>query len=259
MSFSRLFSVPRSLASDSTSWTRGLAFGLAALLSLQGTLALAATEPYGGESPQAVVERMKAAAETEDLGEMAACLAPQDRAALSLTMVLVTGMVMAFASMGAGMGEAMGEAMEDAMGEMTEAEKQEMAQKKAEADAQVEEMQGRYEAILEKHGLSGIMDADSELGADGDPEAALEGVDQVALLEDMMGFLESLPGEEGESAESAPMDVPTGDLTDLAVDGDKATGMLGDEEVEFVKVDGRWYVSLNLKEKLQQEQGGMAP
>jgi hypothetical protein len=32
-------------------------------------------------------------------------------------------------------------------------------------------------------------------------------------------------------------------LTDLRVEGDKATGMLGDFKVRFVKVDGRWYHS----------------
>jgi len=252
-------SIP-SAAERSTSWKRGIAALVALLLGVHGGLALAATEPYGAESPQAVVARMKAAAEKEDLGEMAACLAPEDRAALSLTMVMVTGMVMAFASMGAGMGEAMGDAMGEAMGEMSDEQKQEMAEQKAKAEADVAAMQGKYEAILEKHGLSGIMDADSELGADGDPTAALAGVDQVALLEDMMAFLEALPGSDGEGEGSdAPLDVPTGELSNLVVDGDHASGTMGDEDVDFVKVDGRWYVSLGLKEKMQEEQGGMAP
>jgi len=235
-------------------WKSAVAFALALLLASHAAVALAATQPYGGESPEAVVERMRAAAESEDLGEMAACLSPDDRATLSLTMVMMTGMVMAFAAMGAEMGEGMAEAFEDE--EMSDEEraaaKAERDAEKAEAMAEIEEMGRQFEAIVEKHGLEEVMDDDSNMD-DADPAELLAGVDQVALLQDLMGFLENLPGEseEGDDGADGPVDVPEGELTGLVVDGSTAHGMIGDEEVDFVKVDDRWYLSLNLIEEMR--------
>ena len=248
--------------------SRFVTLAVAALFAVHAGAAYAATQPYGGESPEAVVERVRAAAENEDLGEMAACLSPSDRSTLSLTMVMMTGMVVAFASMGAemgaGMAEGMAEAFEDE--EMSDEAKRErdaeMAAQRDEAAAGVAAITGEYEAILERHGLMELMSDDDAMD-DADPAAMLAGVDQVALLQDLMGFLDAMPGEseEGEEGDGgggdSPVDVPHGELTGLAVDGDHATGKLGDEDVEFVKVDGRWYLSLDLAEKMRQEAGGM--
>jgi hypothetical protein len=84
----------------------------------------------------------------------------------------------------------------------------------------------------------------------------MKGVDQVSLIRDLMQLLESLPGDE-RSGESGPVDLPEGELTDVAIDGDHATGKLGDESVDFVRVDGRWYLDLGLEEKMREEAGGM--
>lgn len=250
--------MPVEMTSRRSVWRSAVALAVALVLASHAAVALAATQPYGGESPEAVVERMRAAAESEDLGEMAACLSPNDRATLSLTMVMMTGMVVAFASMGAAMGEGMAEGMAEAFEdeETSDEERagtQDQAQaNKAKALAEIEAMTGKFEAIVEKHGLEDVMGDDVDV-EDADPAEVLAGVDQVALLQDLMGFLEDLPGEEDEESDGggdAPIDVPEGELTGLVIEGDAAHGTIGDEEVEFVKVDGRWYLSLDLMEQM---------
>lgn len=239
---------------------RAVALAVALVLAAHAGVAAAATQPYGGATPEDVVERMRAAAETEDLGEMAACLSPDDRAALSMTMLMMTGMVMAFASMGAAMGENMADTMfmgiddDESLSEEERAEARAAAEAEAaEAMVELEAMTAGFEAILKKHDLEDVMEDDTSM-EDAEPAEMLAGVDQIALLQDLMGFLESLPGEseegEGEGAD-APVDVPEGELTGLVVDGDSAHGTIGDEEVDFVKVDGRWYLSLDLLEQMQ--------
>jgi hypothetical protein len=243
-------------------WRSAVALAVALLLASHAAVALAATQPYGGESPEAVVERMRAAAESEDLGEMAACLSPDDRATLSLTMVMMTGMVMAFAAMGAEMGEGMAEGMAEAFEdeEMSDEEraaaKAERDAEKAKATAEIEQMTKQFEALVAKHGLEEAMADDSDMD-DADPAEVLAGVDQVALLQDLMGFLENLPGEseEGDDGEDGPVDVPEGELSGLVIDGSTAHGLIGDEEVDFVEVDGRWYLSLDLMEQMRQDVG----
>lgn len=257
--------MPVEMTSRRSVWRSAVALAVALVLASHAAVALAATQPYGGESPEAVVERMRAAAENEDLGEMAACLSPNDRATLSLTMVMMTGMVVAFASMGAAMGEGMAEGMAEAFedeetSDEERAEMQNQAQaNKAKALAEIEAMTGKFEAIVEKHGLEDVMGDDVDV-EDADPAEVLAGVDQVALLQDLMGFLEDLPGEEDEESDGggdAPIDVPEGELTGLVIEGDAAHGTIGDEEVEFVKVDGRWYLSLDLMEQMGQSAGEM--
>ena len=48
-----------------------------------------AGDTLGAESPQAVVERLRAAAESNDLAEIAACLAPEDRENVTVGMILM--------------------------------------------------------------------------------------------------------------------------------------------------------------------------
>lgn len=243
------------------SWQRFVAVACAVLLAALPVMAKAeeAKVVYGAESPQALVEQVKQAAGSEDLGQMAALMSPDDRAALSLTMTLMLGMVIAFSSMGGEMATGMAEGMAEAFGgEVSEEDKAKAAAEQAAAMAAVQELEGRYEAILKEHGVSDLMETTSiddapigELMAD---------VDQVSLIRDLMQLLDSLPGDEsGESQKTGPVDLPEGELTGLAIDGDHATGMLGDEEVEFVRIDDRWYLDLGLEEKMKQEAGGMPP
>lgn len=221
----------------------------AAVALLLAALPVAAqTSAPGGDSPQAVVARMERAAEAEDLGEMAACLAPEDRATLTLTLVMMSGVGLAFARMGIDMGMA-------GAGELSEEERRELDQERAAAHDALDAAERRYEEIVKEYGLLDLVEDESNLGPDADPQRALEGVDQVALLRDLLTMLETVPAEQATDA-ALPVEAPPGELHDLEVEGDRATGRLGDEGVEFVRVDGRWYLSLGLGDAWNEEGPG---
>lgn len=227
--------------------------GAVALVAAPVLAQAQAAVTLGAESPQAVVEQMKKAGGEEDFAAMAALMAPEDRAVLSFTMVMMLGMVMTFAQMGgdmaAGMAEGMAEGLSAEEKAAAEAERQE-------ALDEVAALEGRYQEILDRYELEAVMA--QELGPDTDPQALLAGVDQVGLIRDLTRLLDEIPGDEEDGeGPSGPVDVPVGDLEGLQIDGDTATGTLDGEAVKFVKVDGRWFVSLGMKEKLQQGMGGV--
>ncbi|HEX6203640.1 MAG TPA: hypothetical protein VF100_11600 [Thermoanaerobaculia bacterium] len=257
---------------------RAVVLALALLLVLPAG-SLAAAVELGAATPEELVARINRSAETKDFAELAACLAPEDRASMSLMMILGASMMTAFAQMGAGLAEGMAEmgaemaegmteglaqAMGDELigqdegeaseGEAGAAEPAAEAGVAAEAEAaataemaalsaQASDMSARLEALLERHGVVELMEQDSDPAAAG-PEAAaalLADVDQVALIADLMSFMsEAFPEAAGEE----PTPVPPGELTGLVVEGDTARGRIGEEEVAFVRVDGRWFVDL---------------
>lgn len=214
------------------------------VLVLPATPLAAATE-LGAATPEELVARVTKAAEARDFAELAACLAPEDRAAMSLMLVLGAGMMVAFSQMGAGMAEGMAEAF-GAEVEAAEESAEAAAERAAEAE-RLAGLTGRYEELLERHGIANLMEEDAEPEATG-PEAAAEllaSVDQVALIADLMGFMgEVFP----EAAEEDPVAVPVGELTDLVIEGDTARGRIGEEEGGFVRVDGRWYLAMESDE-----------
>lgn len=213
-----------------------------------GCLVLAVSAPAfaeapGAESPEALVERMKRAGENEDFGEMMACLEPEGRAEMASMMYLMATMMVGFSMMGAEMGSEMGESMAEGMGqELTAEEKAEMEAQKQKALAEVAKLRDSYNAMVAKYGLP-------ELTEEGEPpdmdvEALFREIDQAAFIEDVMAFLDSMPGDEEESSpaeEGAPWALGDATLTDLKIEGDTATGTIGGEEVTFVRIDGRWY------------------
>jgi hypothetical protein len=222
---------------------------LLALLLLVLTLAApsGAAEP-GAETPEALVARMEAAAARGDFVDLLACVAPDERREMALVMVAGAGMMVAFMGMGIEMAGGMAEAlMEELVGE--EPAPQEGARRAEESAAAVAEAaaaQSRFEGILEKHGFSGMMDDDEPLPEDSQARsaalAALFGdTDEIALLEDLfalMGELGAAPGEE--TGAPQPVTVPAA-LGEFVIEGDHATARAGDETVEMVRVDGRWY------------------
>ncbi|HEX2165586.1 MAG TPA: hypothetical protein VHM02_16710 [Thermoanaerobaculia bacterium] len=255
------------------------ALALCLLLALPPAGPAAAAEvELGAASPEALVARLQSAAAEKDFAELAACLAPDDRAAMSMVLMLGAGMMTAFAQMGAGLAEGMAEmgadlaegmaeGLADSMGgelavegeseataaaaeaeaEAVAAEEDAEAAGAAELDelaAQAAGMAERYEALLARHGVDELMEQETPPGAAG-PEAAaalFAGIDQVALIADLMDFMrEEFPDE---AAGEEPVPVPAGELSGLTVDGDAAHGLIGGEEVDFVRVDGRWYLDL---------------
>jgi hypothetical protein len=69
----------------------------------------------------------------------------------------------------------------------------------------------------------------------------LKGIDDRALIADLLGFMEDFGKTQSKSGEDKkPMDIP--EITEYKIDGDHAIGKAGDETVKFVRVDGRWYM-----------------
>jgi hypothetical protein len=228
-------------------WT---AAALAILLSAPSAFAAPVKrEAPGADSPQAVIARLEKAAQAKDLPGMAACLAPEDRTEITKGMLLAATMMVAFAQMGPGMADQMAEGM-STLGDDSENPKtaQEKAKEKAERDKQtqeaqkkVKEMETQYRAILKKNGLPDFFSEDGQKKADPDKaDALLQKVDQIALLDDLMGFLEKMDTGENQEPEK-PFELP-GKVTDYKIQGDRATAKAGKETVDFVKVGGRWFM-----------------
>jgi hypothetical protein len=227
-------------------------FGISALcgsLSL-GSMPLAAQGAHGAESPQALIERVKNSAQAGDVSELLACVAPDDRAELVVMMVAGVAMMTAFMQMGGEMMGGMAEGMAEALDEdgMTDEQRAEMETAQAEAAAEAARMENRLSEILKKHGVEQLIEEDGE---GFDPEAGgqksarelLAGVDDIALFQDLMGFLSEM-GEEGPQVDDLPIPENVMEFSDLSVDGDRATVRSGDETIEMVRVDGRWYMKL---------------
>lgn len=181
------------------------------------TLPLAAAEP-GGTTPEEVFDRFAAATADKDWEEMAACVSPEALVEMNASMVMMGGMIVAFA--------AMGEGMADEMGDEGQAEA---------AAVDVAELQTQFEELLAKHGIDeATLDA---LETEGDEAEMPEAFRSPEFFADIMGFIDSVPGDD--SGGPTP---PEGGLENLVIDGDTATATVDGNEGGFVRVDGRWYV-----------------
>jgi hypothetical protein len=220
------------------------ALGLVLSLCLAGQPALAASRPLGAESPEALARRLTAAAEAGDFGEIAACLEPATRAEMALGMVAGVGMMVSFMQMGAGMAGGMAEGMGEALSgqELTPEQKAEIEKARKETEEKMAGLQKRFEAVLAKHGLSELAAGAPMPGEASAEEAAkrLQGVDQVALLEELVAVMGELSPENKDSMK--PSRDLYGEITDLKVEGDKASARSGQHTVSMIKLDGRWYL-----------------
>jgi hypothetical protein len=196
-----------------------------------------------------VVARLRIAAEKNDFPGIVDCIAPAQRREMAAGLVLGTTMMVAFLDMGSSMGMGMAEGMADAVGDgsgPTPEQKEQMAKAKAEADRKVADLRARHDAIMDRYGLKKRMEAmQGENKADGTPEEAvgrlLEGVDDRALIADLMGFMGAIGESQGKADAGNPLKLPA-EVTDYEIEGDHATAKAGDETLRFVKVDGRWYL-----------------
>ncbi len=100
-----------------------------------------------------------------------------------------------------------------------------------------EQKSATFDAILKKHGV-GVEDESAELDPDEDTQSHGQ------AIQDRDGFIAEMMEIAGENLE-----LVTGRLTNLKIDGDTATGVWltddkEEEPVEFREIDGRWYVHL---------------
>ena len=191
-----------------------------------GTPSWAAPE-RGGTTPEEVFNRFKAGAEAQNWKEIAACISPDGLAEMNAMMVVMGGMMVAFANMGEEMAESMGD--------------QEQAQS---ATQEVSGLEKKFEALLVRHGIDAK--AMEEVPVEGDelPEA----FKSPAFFADIMGFIDELPDDKEGNASESPFSAPKGQLENVVIDGDRATATVGGEPGEFVRVDGRWYLELDMEQ-----------
>ena len=190
-----------------------------------GISSFAAPKP-GGATPEEVFNRFNAAAEAQNWEEMAACLSPDGLAEMNAMMVVMGGMMVAFANMGEEMAESMGD-----------------PEQPQSAAPKVSGLEKKFEALLVRHGIDAK--AMEEVPVEGDeiPEA----FKSPAFFADMMGFLDELPDDKEGGASESPFSGPKGPLENLVIDGDRATATVGGEPGEFVRVDGRWYLEIDME------------
>lgn len=210
---------------------------------LAPTASAAKGRELGAATPEALVARLEAAYESGDLVETAACLAPDDRAEITVGILLGSSMMVAFMGMGGEMASGMAEGMAEGPKDqpLSQKEKAKLEKSKKEMEKKAKAFEQRYEAILKKHGLAERMSqgpgaATGEKGA----AALLAGVDELALLEDLMAFMKEL-GEGEKISKSGPLADSGGKITDLKVKGDRGTAKAGAEIFQLEKIDGRWY------------------
>ena len=104
-------------------------------------------------------------------------------------------------------------------------------------------MEKKFEELLVRHGID--TKAMEEVPVEGDelPEA----FKSPAFFADIMGFIDELPDDTEGNASESPFSTPKGPLENLVIDGDRATATVGGEPGEFVRVDGRWYLELDME------------
>jgi hypothetical protein len=206
------------------------------------TAAPALGEPPGAESPEALVERAKRAAEASDMRELLACVSPEGRLEMAKMMYAMATMMVGFAMMGAEMGSEMGAAMAESMGEEVTAEQRaETEAAKQAALAEVGALLESYNAMAAKHGLPQLSDFDEP--PDEDVDEFFRNIDSIALIADVTAFLESVSGDDGSgmTGDEAALDTAAGVMTDLVIEDDSATATIDGQEVKFVRIEGRWY------------------
>ena len=220
---------------------RSVATLVAGVLCLSPVLGHAATA-LGAETPQAVVARMNKAATTKDFSEMTACLDRESRVQMSAMMMMGAVMMVSFMGMGAEMAAGMGEAM----GADSAEAKAKMAAAKKETAAKTDKAKAALTAAFKKHGLPDLMD-EKAMDKAGDPKEVMAKIDHPAFVKDMMAVLESVKDKDkkDEGDAEGPGKMPDmKSVTDYKVTGDTATAMAGNEKLDFVKEDGRWFLKM---------------
>jgi hypothetical protein len=226
---------------------RSAALAALALLLTTPARAVSPRTPLGADSPQALVERMVKAADKKDVAEIFACLDPQSRAEGTTALLMGTTMMLAFMDMGSGMATGMAEGMAEALSDepMKPEDKAKLEKGKAEMAAKSAKLKAAFSAVLKKHGLPDLLDPEVGAPKEG-PEALLAKVDQPALAADLLGIMEQLGDKKDAGANSGPP-VPR-HAGDYKITGDTATARSGDDTLEFVRIDGRWFFKPPKKE-----------
>ncbi len=173
----------------------------------------AAMDLEGGNSPQDVFHRAKAAAAKDDIHTFFRLISPDGRAQMGFAMVLAAKTTIGMKA-----------AMEG--GDGTQAQQE-------------------LDALLKDHGVKNFPQGAPPVNLeDKEAVAALAqemfaGVDVIALIEDIQAHFRKLGFQGGTMKITRSIE---GELTGLKIEGDRATAMAGGKPGTFVKVNGRWYL-----------------
>lgn len=186
------------------------------MLSLCWFIPVLAGATEGGNSPQAVFKAAQAAGAKKDFNTLTKLTAPSERSLLALGSDMAVGMFVEF-----------------------------YEGKKA------NELKKKYQEVQKKYGIkTGKKDKGETLKITKDtPQEVINKhirkrakklyghVDTAKYVPSIMGIVINLP----QMAEQSFF--PKGKLTNLKIDGDKATGKAGDKKISFIREGGRWYLT----------------
>jgi hypothetical protein len=191
----------------------------------------------GAATPEALIERMKKAATSKDMGEMFACVYPEHRAGMAFFMgVMPIQMMIGMAEMFSGVGE----------GEQADDMKSKLAT-----------MKTKHAAILKKYGVPEFEEDDKSLDMSDQAgmlkllDERMGDMDHVGFVKESMALLDEhqTEGQQkgGGPAEEMEKEFKK-DVAEIKKDGDdKATVRFEGEETPKVlmrRVGGRWYLCL---------------
>jgi hypothetical protein len=189
------------------------------LLGLCWCTAVIAGETKGADSPQAVFKTAQAAGADKDFNILAKLTAPSEHPMLAFGTDMGVGMFVGFYE-----GE-----NADALGKKYQ-EIQDRYGIKDENEDEGEKLQINQDTPQE------VIDEHMRKRA----EKLYGNVDAVKYVPELMGIVLNMP----EMAEQSFF--PQDGLSDLKVDGDKATGTAGDKNVAFIREGGRWYLTADI-------------
>ena len=195
-------------------------FLLSSMLILLFTPVLAG-ETQGGDSPHAVFKAAQAAGAKKDFTTLVKLVAPSEHVMLAFGTDMGVGMFLEF----------------------YEGEK-------------ADELKKKYEKIQKKHKIKTENEDEGEkLQITQDtPQEVIDAhmrkrakklfghVDAVKYVPDLMGLVVNMP----EMADQTFF--PQEALTDLKIDGDRATGKAGEKNLSFIREGGRWYLTADVME-----------
>ena len=194
--------------------------------------------PEGAASPEDMVEKMKALAESKDFGGLIPLVLPEHRAMLTFGLGL----------MGPMMTIGMGEAMLGFAGGGDEEKAKAAKDKFAVLKKKWEDLMVKYKVpTLEDETMGELMmgeDADSKMAA---VNKLLGHIDHAAFIKESMALMESMndktDGDEPGSAGGVSTTFPD-EFEAPVVEGDTATirAVGKDEPMTIVKRDGRWFM-----------------
>jgi hypothetical protein len=186
-----------------------------------------ATSPEGAESPEALMARLKATGENEDVAGVVACIVPEERALFAFIMAMIPI-----------------EMMNAVLPRMAKAQGTD-----SDIGAKTAKFEKTYEALLAKYGVARVS-PDTELDMS-DPAASARvlnekfgHIDHAAFVVDAMAILDEIHPQSDDPA--SPAEPYRAEVASIEVDGDQALVRFEsvDDSVRLVRRGDRWFMRL---------------